>query len=215
MIPVSAVPGWVKGAPNNKLPASQTTARQFEVQVSFTLTPASQAAGGSGSANTSTTATAADPGVRNRFNLNTSQEFAVGVRIEFGNENYADAYLRGSLQDSTITALSVWFDKSQAGNSTNTTFLEGGPVPLPADASQAWKVPAEPLQLSVWVDHNVVEVFAMKGLGRIASRVYPEDDSVAWGAFAWAVPPESGSGWQVAMDAEAWEMKSAWLPPDC
>jgi hypothetical protein len=205
LVPVSTVPGWVPGA-NSKLPASQTTARQFEIQANFTLTPAEGA--------NSTTATA-QPDIRNRFKLNNSNEFAVGVRIEFGNNTYADAYIKGSLEDSTLTSLSVWIDKSQAGGGTNTTWLEGGPVPLPADPTKAWNVPWEPLQISVWVDHSVIEVFAMRGLGRISSGVYPEDDSVAWGASAWGVGPEVGSGWRGHMDAEVWEMKSAWLAPDC
>lgn len=62
-----------------------------------------------------------------------------------------------------LTNLSLWFDRSQAGTQTNTSWIEGGPVPLPADASKAWRVSQEPLRLSVWVDHGVVEIFGMQG----------------------------------------------------
>lgn len=140
----------------------------------------------------------------------------MGVRIEFGGGKYADAYLKGAVEDSgLVRSLSVWFDKSQAGGDTNTTFWEGGPVPTPVDPAKAWKVSDTPLQLSVWVDHGVVEIFAMEGLAALTSRVYPEDDSVAWGSSAWAIPPETNPGWGVQMDAQVWEMKSAWLAPAC
>lgn len=204
LVPVTNVNGWVKGA-NNKLSASDVTARQFEVQASFTLSA-------TGDNNNKITT---ESGLRNRMRLKNSDEFAVGVRIELGNGRFADAFLRGSVtKDSTISSLSLWFDKSQAGGGTNTTFMEGGAVPLPADAAKAWKVSQDPLQLSVWVDHGVVEIFAMKGLGRLTSRIYPDDDSIAWGASAWAIPPESGS-WSAQLDSEVWEMKSAWLAPSC
>lgn len=215
LVPVSTVPGRVNNA-NNKLQASQVTARQLEIQTAFKLTPtgtsknvnSTSSRSGSGKSTT-------DPALRNRFKLQKPEDFAVGVRLEFGNATYADAYLRGTLQDNIITNLSLWFDKSQAGGATNTTWLEGGPVPLPVDSTNAWKVPDQPLELSVWMDHGVVEIFALKGLGRLTSRVYPTDDSVAWGASAFVVPPESGEGWGTDLDAEAWEMKSTWLAPTC
>lgn len=116
---------------------------------------------------------------------------------------------------STIDSLSLWFDKRQAGGEINTTYLEHGPVPLPVDPAKAWKVPEIPLQLSVWVDHGVIEIFAMRGLASLTSRVYLEDDSSAWGASAYAIPPESGDGFNAQVDAQVWEMQSAWLPPNC
>jgi sucrose-6-phosphate hydrolase SacC (GH32 family) len=204
LIPVSTVPGWVSGG-DSRLSASEVTARQFEIQASFDLRPV----------DSSNNKASTDAALRSKFKLQSPEDFAVGVRTDFGSDAYADAYMRGSVKGNTITSLSLWFDKSQAGGATNTTWLEGGPVPLPADESQAWKVPDQPLELSVWVDHGVIEIFGVKGLGRLSSRVYPEDDSVAWGASVWAIPPESGDGWAAQVDAQAWEMKSAWLAPNC
>jgi hypothetical protein len=211
LIPVSTVAGWVSGG-NTRLNASEVNARQFEVQGAFSLRPANSSSGGSSSGSNKASTDAA---LRSKFKLQRPEDFAVGVRIEFGGKLYADAYMRGSVNGNTITSLSLWFDKSQAGGATNTTWLEGGPVPLPANEPQAWKVPDQSLDLSVWVDHGVIEIFAMKGLSRLTSRVYPEDDSVAWGASVWAILPESGDGWAAQVDAQAWEMKSAWLAPNC
>lgn len=208
LVPLGTVPGWVQGA-NNKLPASQVTARQFEIQAAFSL---SRSAGsGNGTAGSSTQA-----GLRDTFKLQAPGDFAVGVRLDFGSSQYADVYLRGTVEGGTseLTNLSLWFDRSQAGTQTNTSWIEGGPVPLPVDASKAWRVSQEPLRLSVWVDHGVVEIFGMQGLGRLTSRVYPEGDGIAWGASAWVIPPESG-GWGAELDAQAWEVLSAWLPPSC
>jgi hypothetical protein len=207
LVPTATVPGWVQGA-NNILPASQVTARQFEVQAAFSLSPST------GSSNSTATGNSTQAGVRDRFQLQAPGDFAVGVRLDFGRSQYADAYLRGTVGGQTLTNLSLWFDRSQAGPQSNTTWLEGGPVPLPVDASKAWQLPQEPLPLSVWVDHGVIEIFAMQGLGRLTSRVYPGGDDIAWGATAWVLPPEAGS-WGAELDAQAWEMLSAWLPPSC
>jgi hypothetical protein len=111
-----------------------------------------------------------------------------------------------------ISSLSVWFDRSQAGAGTNTTFMEGGPVPLPADQDKAWLAPDTSLKLSVWVDHGVVEIFAMKGLARLTSRLYPEDDSVAWGVSTWAILPEPTAG-LTADRAAAAKAAEALRPP--
>jgi hypothetical protein len=124
--------------------------------------------------------------------------------------------------------------------------------------------------LDTQVDHGVIEAFAMKGLGRVTSRIYPAGDDVAWGVSAWVVPPEPTGGlqdvdraaaartaesikqpttvtalycwwcrlwsgascgdsrcfsafekwpqpgsWGMLMDAQVWEVKSAWLAPSC
>jgi hypothetical protein len=92
------------------------------------------------------------------------------------------------------------------------------------NASQAWLVPQQPLGLSVFVDHSVIEVYALGGLARVSSRIYPEGDDMAWGLAVWSNPPSlavSGSGgsgegaWDVVMNATVWEMQNAWLPPNC
>lgn len=157
--------------------------------------------------------------------MSGADAFAVGLRILTGSGTYADVILNGTVTPAdsnsalyNITSLSIWVDKSKVGGGTNTTYTEGGPVPLPV--SNAWQVPSDKLSLSVWVDHSVIEVYAMGGLGRVTSRVYPDDDTVAWGLAAWGEPPQiggggGGSGWSVLVDGQIWKMKNAWLPPDC
>jgi hypothetical protein len=214
LLPVSSVPGFSKGS---KLSAATVTARQFEVQAAFTLLPP-------GASSTGNKVAQESAGQRRRSGSSSivqqPDEFAFGVRIELGGGKYADAFLKGTVRSLApqspayaISSLSVWFDRSQAGPGTNTTFMEGGPVPLPVDQGKAWTAPNTPLELSVWVDHGVVEIFAMKGLARLTSRIYPEDDSVAWGVSAWAIPPEPTAG-SVSVDrAAAAKTAEALKPP--
>jgi hypothetical protein len=171
-------------------------------------------------------------------------EYIVGLRILTGSGTYTDVCLRGLLVDlpaaaagvagqqgaasataaaAAIGNLSVWVDRTHAGNTSNTTWIEGGPVPLPVNASQAWTVPQQPLGLSVFVDHSVIEVYALGGLARVSSRIYPEGDDVAWGLQVLSSPPRlavggsggGGAAWDVLVDASVWEMHNAWLAPDC
>lgn len=188
--------------------AQQPTARQFEAQLNFTLQH--PIAGSSAS-----TSEGGSNGVAVGPNA-----FAVGMRILTGHGTCVDVILNGTLAQPAghgaavkVTKLSVWVDKRKAGGSTNVTYTEGGPVPLPV--AKSWQVPIDKLSLSVWVDHSVIEVYAMGGLARVTSRVYPDGDDVAWGLAAWGVPPQIGGGWRVLLDGRIWTMKNAWLPPDC
>lgn len=212
LVPVSSVPGFSKGS---KLSAATVTARQFEVQAAFTLLPPGSSSTGS--------KVSKESGRRSTGSgiVQQPDEFALGVRVELGGGKFADAYIKGTVRSLApqspayaISSLSVWFDRSQAGAGTNTTFLEGGPVPLPVgDQDKAWTAPDTPLELSVWVDHGVVEIFAMQGLARLTSRLYPEDDSVAWGVSAWAVPPEPTAGSASVDRAAAARTAEALKPP--
>ncbi|KAF8057146.1 ISA1 [Scenedesmus sp. PABB004] len=175
--------------------ARGATARQFEVQLRFSLAPRRGAAPQGAAAGAR-----GPPGLRL-----APHEFAVGVRLLTGGTTHVDAYLRGALAARPgggagaagllLTALSVWVDRSAAGGGTNTTAPpEGGPVPLPGGGGGdggggGAALPARGLALSLWVDHSVLELFAEGGLARVASRVYPDDDGVAWGLAAWALPP--------------------------
>lgn len=264
----------------NTTAAQQPTARQFEVQLSFTLMPpnaegaATPAAGSnaaapavsspaplitpespgnatvvtnnatnSAAAASGTNSNAGNSGLARRLQQRQEQqqqqqqqqpgEFTVGLRILTGNGTITDVYLQGLLKEAqagaggaaVVSNMSVWVDKTHAGNSSNTTFMEGGPVPLPVNESDAWVVPQQPLGLSVFVDHSVVEVYAFGGLARVSSRIYPEADDVAWGLSVWSKPPalavggDNGQGgspaWDVLMNATVWEMQNAWLPPNC
>lgn len=297
---MAAFPATTQLLPVSKLPppsadgtrsAASVTARQFEVQAAFTLLPPGSA-GTTGSSKRvskeagSRTASGRGPGGI----VGSASEFAAGVRLELGSSRYVDVFLKGAVTSLApaspgyaVTSLEMWVDKRQAGGATNTTYVEGGPVPVPpapspsfagdADGGDAgaWIAPDTPLTLSLWVDHGVLEAFAMRGLARVTSRIYPDGDDVAWGASAWVVPPEPTGGlpggidraaaaraaeairppsvitgmfcwwcrlwsrqrctdmrcysafekwpkpgdWGMLMDASAWEMRSAWLPPSC
>ena len=58
----------------------------------------------------------------------------------------------------------------------------GGVASIVAGQERAMQLP---LSLAVWVDHSVVEAFAMGGRGRVASRMYPLTEDVAWGVAVW------------------------------
>jgi hypothetical protein len=205
------------------LASRSSTARQFEVQLNFTLLPGSSnsskgrpahsvysqdsaaiTTGTAGAAAAATAAAAAaSSGSKDAGPALQPDEFAVGVRLLLSNPSngfnssgsYVDIYLKGVVAQlpahvsPSITALSVWVNRSNAGPSSNTTYMEGGPVPLPVETLDAWLLPDQQLQLSVWVDHSVIEVFGMGGSARVTSRVYPEDDDVAWGVSSWVKLP--------------------------
>lgn len=64
-----------------------------------------------------------------------------------------------------------------------------------------------PLHLAVWVDHSVVEVFAMGGHGRVTSRIYPLVSASSWGVSVWARCAIAN----VSVLAEVHQVDSAWL----
>ena len=63
------------------------------------------------------------------------------------------------------------------------------------------------LNLAVWVDHSVIEVFAMGGHGRVTSRIYPLTSASAWGVSAWA----RCSLVDLSVMAEVYQVDSAWI----
>lgn len=63
----------------------------------------------------------------------------------------------------------VYVDRTDSGPLTNTT-VEGGSIPLPPGG-----LTTEKLALQVLIDRSIIEVFALGGRGRIASRVYHID----------------------------------------
>ncbi|KAI8462298.1 MAG: glycosyl hydrolase [Monoraphidium minutum] len=178
-----------------------TRARQLEARLAFAVAP-----GGGGAAN-----------------------FSVGLRLLVGGGSYVDIRLDGAAAapGSTprgapaVTALRVAVDKARAGGFTPAA-AEGGPVPLPAPGAAgaagggaAWALPSKLLTLDVYVDHSVVEVYAMGGLARVTSRIYPADEAVAWGLAAFGAA--SGGGAAALRSAEVWSLDNAFAgqPPLC
>lgn len=180
--------------------SAQPAARQFEVQLNFTLHPVAPA-GPPSTVSNSNSSNVIDDGVQQE--PQQPGVFRFGLRILTGGGSYTDVYLNGTLAElssatgrsdeacscgvGAIADLAVWVDRSNAGPATNTTFMEGGPVPLPVDS--VLRVPDAKLGLSVWIDHSVIEVYALGGLARVSSRIYPDDDNAAWGLAVWSVPP--------------------------
>lgn len=170
--------------------------RQFHANLVFTVTPPAGATSG--------------------FN------FTAAARLLTGGGSYADVLLTGSAavgnqqQGPVITALRFAVDKRKTGGFTPEV-EEGGPVPLPIgpDGSPGWLLPSKQLTLDVFVDHSVVEAYAMDGLGRVTSRVYPADESAAWGLAAYGSAAPGGT--LGLASADAWAMDNAWTgqPPLC
>lgn len=128
-----------------------------------------------------------------------------------------------------INSLRIAVDKRKAGGFTQ-SIVEGGPVPLPgaflaaansansttpstapgaAGETAQWFLPGKTLTLDVFVDHNILEVYALDGLGRVTSRVYPADEGIAWGLAVFGVLP--GGGTAALKSAEVWSMDNAWV----
>jgi hypothetical protein len=209
-IPLSPEPSQLV-APStvNNTPNGNNTSRQFELHVNFTLAQAA--------------ADSAQP-VTTESGAISPLPFTAGVRILIGASAYVDVFLKGNLRPSAgdttsagsdtaryaVDDLAVWVDKSTAGSQTNTSWMEGGPIPLPVD--QPWVLPNDQLGMSIWVDHTVIEVYAMGGLARVTSRIYPEEDDTDYGVSLWAQP---APGVEMVGSAQMWEMNNMWFTPSC
>lgn len=114
-----------------------------------------------------------------------------------------------------ISSLRVSVDKRRVGGFTPKD-VEGGSVPRPVPPAAPWRLAAKVLTLDVYVDHNIIEVYAMGGLARVTSRVYPEDDGSGWGLAAFGSTSGVGRS-NITLDADVWSMDNAWtgLPRLC
>lgn len=146
--------------------------------------------------------------------------FTTVARLLTGQGSHVDVLLQGAAaptgqgQGATvINALRVAVDKRNTGGFTPQV-EEGGPVPLPitddnsAGQPSGWLMPATLLTLDLFVDHSLVEVYAMDGLARVTSRFYPADETVSWGLAAYG---SAGPGGTVSLAAaDVWAMDNAW-----
>jgi len=200
---------------------SSKHARQFHAQLAFAVQPPAALQRNSGASNST-------------FN------FTVGVRLLTGGSSHVDITLQGSAaaaaaaaaaadaqqqkQEVVITALRVAVDKTRTGGYTPGV-VEGGPVPLPVVArtskqpAAAWELPEKLLTLDVFVDHSILEVYAMQGLGRVTSRIYPADELGGWGLAAFGVVTgvAAGGGSVLLKSADIWSLNNSWAdqPPLC
>lgn len=131
-------------------PSPNNTARQMEVQLGFELAPGNMAGG------------------------NISSLFKVGARVLTGNDTYVDCFINGTVVPVPVDAqteagaagvigsMFVFVDRTNAGGYSNTTYMEGGPVPLPVNGYRL--LPQHMIQLSVFVDHTIVSLLLISDL---------------------------------------------------
>ena len=97
----------------------------------------------------------------------------------------------------------MFIDRTNAGGVTNTS-SEGGPLPLPPPG-----VPATDLRLHTLLDRSLIEIFALGGRGRVASRVYPAGMLDP----AWSLSVFGGldSGGAANATVQLWSMSGCWV----
>lgn len=83
-------------------------------------------------------------------------------------------------QGGRILSAAVYVDTRNAGGATKAG-LQGGIVPLPAKG-----IAVEELQLRVFVDHSIVETYALQGRACITTRIYPLAPYASWGVSVFA-----------------------------
>ncbi|GBF98641.1 hypothetical protein Rsub_10830 [Raphidocelis subcapitata] len=147
--------------------------------------------------------------------------FTVGARLLTGGGSRVDFTLSGTAGGALPAArdgelplswLRLDVDRSAAAGMTARA-SEGGAVPLPLPgADAAWVLPRQRLVLDLFVDHSLVEAYALQGLGRATTRIYPSADGTAWGlaVFGGASGPAA-----VRLErGEAWSMGNAFAGQD-
>ncbi|KAK9814046.1 hypothetical protein WJX73_010187 [Symbiochloris irregularis] len=132
--------------------------------------------------------------------------FSCGLVLDGGNATRTLIGMNGSvaLHDGAhvVMQAEVYVDRTRSGPLTNTT-LEGGSIPLPPGG-----LPTEKLALQVLIDRSIVEVFALGGRGRIASRVYHvSDEDWSLSVFGQGVAAAHINAWTLGnafSDSRAW-----------
>ncbi len=159
--------------------------RQLELLAHFTITPPDGTA-------------ASTPPAGIPFTLGATVDLAQGNRVEVSLNGTARLDGAGGLRVADVEML---VDTTHAGGATQAAKW-GGPVPLPRDG-----LPASRLQVRVFVDRSVIEVFGLGGRQRTTVRVYPLDPSTSWGLSLSA----RAQGATVAAAASVWEVGSCWV----
>lgn len=100
----------------------------------------------------------------------------------------------------------IWVDTTRSGGATQGRRW-GGPVPLPEGG-----LPAINLQLRVFVDRSLIEVYGLGGRQRTTARVYPLQEHTSWGASLFAnVGGAAAGGGGANAHAEVWRLGPGWI----
>lgn len=83
-------------------------------------------------------------------------------------------------QGGRVLSAAVYVDTRNSGGATQAE-LQGGIVPLPPQG-----IAVEQLQLRVFVDHSIVETYALDGRACITTRIYPLTPYSNWGLSVFA-----------------------------
>lgn len=95
----------------------------------------------------------------------------------------------------------LFLDKSNFGKYTDPV-IEGGPIQLPPKG-----VHLSGLELNILFDRSLIEVFALGGRARIASRIYPED--ILKPEWDLELLGSVSSNEAVSVSASCWEMQDS------
>ena len=123
-------------------------------------------------------------------NLSCNFSFGLKVRQSQNSTFSTDAFF--TLSNSTS---SVWVDRSASASDGDRSKVGGELAFDPKTDNQ--------LELIVYIDHSVIEVFAINGTSVITTRVYPPEDFVDLSLF-------SSSQSVLLSTLSVWSLRSAW-----
>ncbi len=117
------------------------------------------------------------------------QPYNVGISLLTGRSGEASIRATGTWvpadangNQARIMSAAVYVDTRNAGGATQPT-LQGGGVVLPPDG-----IPVEELELRVFIDHSIMETYALRGRTCITTRIYPLTQATdGWGLGVFSV----------------------------
>lgn len=105
-------------------------------------------------------------------------------------------------QGGRIMSAAVYVDTRNAGGATQAV-LQGGGVVLPPDG-----IPLEDLELRVFIDHSILETYALRGRSCITTRIYPlTQANEGWGLSAFSI-----NGVLTTVNSTLWSLGSGSEP---
>ena len=125
-----------------------------------------------------------------QFEVQDAEAFGIGVFQE-NDKGTSITYLTNEQQ--------LIFNRANSGDvSFSESFIGSDTVAIPLEDGM--------LNLRIFLDHSLVEIFAQNGKYCISNQVFPEKQSgVSW---------FSKNGTVTVKKAEAWKLRSTWKQPD-